>query len=79
MVAYSPTNPRLTRYQRDRNTVARGSLTVQHWETVVELDSGARIAPWLLLRPNLQYINQPGGTGDRGDALVVGLYTQIIF
>jgi AAHS family 4-hydroxybenzoate transporter-like MFS transporter len=31
----------------------------------VELNYGARIAPWLLLRPNLQYIIQPGGTGDR--------------
>jgi len=48
-------------------------------EAVAEIDYGVRVAPWLSLRPNLQYIFHPGGTGRIPDALVVGLYTQVTF
>lgn len=79
MVAYARTNPRLTRFQRDRDIVAPGSVDIQTYESVVEVDYGAQIAPWLSLRPNLQYVIHPGGTGKIPDAFVIGLYTQVTF
>lgn len=79
MVASGRTNPRYTRYQRDRNRVAPGSVGIQTYESIAEIDYGARITPWLTLRPNLQYVFRPGGTGDIPDAFVIGLYTQVTF
>jgi porin len=79
MLASGRTNPRLTRYQRDRDRVAPGSVGVQSHESVAEIDYGAKITPWLTLRPNLQYVMHPGGTGDIPDAFVIGLYTQVTF
>lgn len=79
MIASGRTNPRLTRYQRDRNRVAPGSMPIQTSETVLEVDYGAKLAPWITLRPNLQYIIRPGGTGQIPDAFVLGLYTQVTF
>lgn len=41
---------------------------------VLEGTIGARV-----VRPNLQYIIRPGGTGEVPDAFVIGLFTQITF
>jgi porin len=79
MVAYAHTNPRLTRFQRQRDRVAPGSLGIQSYESVVEVDYGAQITPWFKLRPNLQYVIHPGGTGSIPDTLVTGLYAQVTF
>jgi len=79
MVASARINPRLTRYQRDRDSVTPGAAPIQTRETVLEVDYGAKVAPWLTLRPNLQYIIRPGGAGQIPDAFVVGLYTQVAF
>ncbi|CAM5535281.1 carbohydrate porin [Rhodanobacter lindaniclasticus] len=46
---------------------------------MLEVDYGAKIAPWLKLRPNLQCIIRPNGTGKIPDAFVIGLYTQVTF
>lgn len=77
--AYAHTNPRLTRFQRERNSVMPGSAGIQTYEGIIEVDYGARVTPWLWLRPNLQYVIRPGGTGSIPNALVVGLYTQVTF
>ncbi|HEY4369089.1 MAG TPA: carbohydrate porin [Steroidobacteraceae bacterium] len=74
MVAWAATNPRLSQYQRDRNQMLPDSASAQRWEAVIELDCGIQATPWLLLQPNLQYIVQPGGNDDRGNALVLGLH-----
>jgi porin len=79
MAASARINPRLTRYQRDRDRVTPGIVPIQTSETVLEVDYGAKIAPWLTLRPNLQYIIRPNGTGKIPDAFVIGLYTQVMF
>jgi len=79
MVASGRTNPRLTRYQRDRDRVLPGSVGIQTYESVAEIDYGAKIAPWLTLRPNLQYVIRPDGTGKIPNAFVIGLYTQVTF
>lgn len=79
MVAYARTNPRLTRYQRDLDSVTPGAAGIQVWESIAEIDYGMQVAPWLVLRPNLQYVMNPGGNGKIPDAFVVGLYTQVTF
>jgi porin len=44
---------------------------------VVELDYGIAVASWLQVRPNLQYVIRPGGTGKIADAFVIGLFVRI--
>ena len=79
MFAYAKTNPRLTSYQEDRDIVAPGSVGIQSHESIAEVDYGALIAPWLLIRPNLQYVMNPGGTGRIPNAFVIGLTAKITF
>lgn len=79
MMASARINPRLTRYQRDRDSVTPGAVPIQTSETVLEVDYGAKIAPWLTPRPNLQYVIRPNGTGEIPNAFVIGLYTQVTF
>ena len=76
MFAYAKTNPRLTEYQDDRDSIAPGSVGIQSYESIAEVDYGAQIAPWLLIRPNLQYVMNPGGTGKIPNAFVIGLYRK---
>lgn len=77
--AYARTNPRLTRFQQERDSVLPGAVGIQTYEGIVEVDYGAQVTPWLKLRPNLQYVIHPGGTGSIPDTLVAGLYTQVTF
>jgi porin len=78
-VAYVQTNPCLTAFQQDRNVVSPGSIGIQTYESVAEIDYNFQITPWLSVRPNLQYIINPGGTGKIPNAFVIGLYTGVTF
>lgn len=79
MIAYARTNSRLTQYQQDINTVAPGSVGIQTYESIAEIDYSLQLAKWFKVRPNLQYLINPGGTGKIHDAFVIGLYTQVTF
>ncbi|WP_334269344.1 carbohydrate porin [Edaphobacter sp. HDX4] len=79
LFAHGSINPRLTRYQEDRNTVAPGSVGIQTYESIGEIDYNIQIAPWLSVRPNLQYIMRPGATGSIPNAVVIGLHTGVTF
>jgi porin len=79
MIAYARTNSRLTKYQRDVDAVAPGSIGIQTFESIAEIDYGLQVKRWLSLRPNLQYVINPGGTGKIPNAFVIGLYTQVTF
>jgi porin len=46
-------------------------------ETVIEAQYSALAAPWLLIRPCIQWIRKPSGLADAGNALVVGLTTGV--
>jgi len=70
---------RLAQFQEDRNTVSPGAVGIQRYESVVEADYGIVVAPWLQVRPNLQYVIRPGGSGRVRDALVIGLFTRAKF
>ena len=56
----------LERYQEDANVGA------QRYELVFELNYNIEIARWLHFIPDIQYIINPGGTGDISDTLVLG-------
>jgi porin len=79
MIAYARTNSRLTQYQQDINTVAPGSVGIQTYESIAEIDYGLQLAKWFKVRPNLQYVINPGGTGKIHNAFVIGLYTEVTF
>lgn len=74
LYAHGNFNDRLTQYQKDVNSVSPGAVGIQTDESVVEVDYGIQVAPWLQVRPNLQYIIRPGGTGEVQDAFVIGLF-----
>jgi porin len=48
-------------------------------EYVAELNYGATLAPWLNLRPGLQYVWHPSGINEIPNALVIDLKTVITF
>ncbi len=52
-------------------------LTLQ--EYVAELNYGATVAPWLVLRPGLQYVWHPGGINEIPNALVIDFKSVITF
>lgn len=49
------------------------------YEAVIEATYDAQVTPWLHVQPDLQYIIRPGGTGDLGNALVLGGRVSVTF
>ncbi|WFP96262.1 carbohydrate porin [Acinetobacter sp. ANC 7201] len=45
----------------------------------VELNYSYNPTKWLMLRPNLQYVINPGSTNNVDDAFVLGLSTKVVF
>lgn len=45
----------------------------------VELNYSYNATPWLMLRPNLQYVINPGSTNRVDDAFLIGLSSKVIF
>lgn len=72
-------NDRLAEVQALQNALGLGPVGVQHSEYVIEAHYAFAVADGLLLRPNLQYIIDPGGIRDKDDVLVVGLKTSAFF
>lgn len=58
--------------------IEKGSIGVGA-EMVLEVTYQCQVTPWLVVQPDLQYIINPGGTQDLGDALVIGGRVSIIF
>lgn len=48
-------------------------------ETVHEIYYAIQVNKWLVISPDLQYIDNPGGAGDHGHAIVAGLRTRVSF
>lgn len=79
LAAHAHTNSGVTLFQRERDSVLPGSVGIQTYEAIAEIDHGARVTPWLVLCPHLQYVMRPSGTGAIPNALVAGLYAQVMF
>jgi porin len=58
---------------------AQAGVSVQHSEYPIEVYYSFNLTRWLTLRPNLQYIVHPGGTGDNTDVVVAGLKATVKF
>jgi porin len=78
-MAHGRINDRLIDAEREANSDAPGSTIVQSAETVIEVNYGAAITPWLDLRPGLQYIIDPGADDRTPDALVLDFQTAVKF
>lgn len=50
---------------------------LQHFEMVLELSYILQLTPWLQIEPDIQYVIEPGGTGDIPNAVVVGAQIAI--
>jgi porin len=79
-------NDDVRQYQREVN--ARNGITdfdnpqylpVQHTEYNAELYYGYHLANWMTVRPNVQYVRDPGGVSDVDNAWVAGLKIQASF
>lgn len=66
-------NRRIRDLQMLRNAHLPGSVAVQRAEYVAELYYGAQLLQGLMVRPNLQYVHQPGGVAERSDIVLAGL------
>ncbi len=55
------------------------SIYRDDYESVIETYYNARITQWLNLSPSIQYVANPGGTGNTKDAVVLGLRATMIF
>ena len=55
------------------------SLSVPDFEATIELVYRYQAAPWLSIQPHAQYVIQPSGTKDYGNAVILGVRTNIAF
>ena len=66
-------NSRIANVETQVNAAHPGSVGVQGSEYVAELFYGVHVTRWLDLRPNIQYIAQPGGIARNANDVIVGL------
>ena len=72
-------NSRVADVQALQNSLGRGPVAVQGSEYAFELYYTYRPRDGLLVRPNIQYVHHPGGTGQNDDVLVFGVKTSANF
>ena len=56
-----------------------GYVPLQYSEYDAELYYGVHVTNWLTLRPNIQYMRNPGGVKEVDNAVVGGLKFQAVF
>jgi porin len=60
------------------NVTARVPVPIQGSEYVAEIFYSAQVGTWLQLRPDIQYVHQPGGAAHAPDDLIVGLRLSLV-
>lgn len=68
-------NDRFVEYQESVDNTAYDASA----EYNIELNYSYNATKWLMLRPNLQYVINPGSSNQVDNALVLGLTTRVIF
>jgi porin len=66
-------NSRIADVERRLDATTPGSVGVQGYEYVGEVFYGAHITRWLDLRPNVQFVGQPGGIARNTNDVIIGL------
>lgn len=72
-IGRSVINDRVSRQQRVLNAAGLRQGSVQESEVVKELYYSIQAGKHLIVRPNIQYVKNPGGRGDRDNITVLGL------
>ncbi|MBA1204401.1 porin [Pseudomonas capeferrum] len=79
-------NPALSKNQRLHNELNglvdyddRAFQPVQRAEYAAEIHYDFKLTPWLMIRPNIQYLANPGGVYEVDNATVVGLTVNTVF
>jgi porin len=72
-------NNRIAMGEALENALGQGPVAVQGTEKVFELYYTVRPLPGLQIRPNLQYVLDPGGTNQNKNVIVLGLKTVANF
>jgi porin len=70
-------NPRIADVERLQDLEGYGPVPVQTSEWVGEVFYNYHVAGWLDLRPNVQYVAQPGGVAGRTSDVIVGMRLSI--
>jgi porin len=70
-------NSRIADVETEQDVANPGSVGVQGSEYVGELFYSLQAMRWLELRPNVQYVVQPGGIARNTDDIIVGLRLSI--
>jgi len=66
-------NSRVAAGERLQDLLGEDAVPIQSSEYVGEVFYAAELAPWIELRPNVQYVRHPGGTSQNTDDVIVGL------
>lgn len=79
-VGATHSSDRLVQYQKLYNQTHTDQLTVQgRDERAAELFYSWSPVASIKVRPNLQFVHDPGGTARNRDALVLGVYSSVKF
>jgi porin len=78
-VAFLKISDRVASAVRAANQHDHTSNSVPDFEATIELVYRYQVAPWLWVQPHAQYVIQPGGTKDYGNAFIIGVRTNIAF
>lgn len=60
-------------YGRFSDDLDQAASYDQSFEGLLELNYQFQLAPWVFIKPDVQYVIRPGGRSDIDDALVIGL------
>lgn len=77
--AYAQISRHLRDFDRDRNALNATSDPIRDFEVALEFTYQVVIAPWWSVQPDLQWIFHPGGSVATGNAVVLGVRTNIVF
>ncbi len=72
-------NSRITAVESAQDASQPGLVGVQTSEYVGEVFYSLQASKWLELRPNVQYVRQPGGVSQNTDDVIVGLKLSVNF
>jgi porin len=76
-IGRSHVNSRIADVETQMNEVNPGSVGVQGYEYVSEFFYAVHVNRWLDLRPNVQYVVQPGGIARNTNDIIVGLRVSV--
>lgn len=78
-VAFIRISDRVAAAVQDANKADGTSISRPDLEATIEMIYRYQASSWLSIQPHMQYVVRPGGTSDLGNALILGVRTNIAF